>query len=117
VLAKNGPCSLHLFIALRQEDEAELIFIMGGSSMVLVRFSSGIFKVLEICCMQVASGLLSEVRTQVGMLGHISDSTSGAQDMLKSSMVKFNKARHACRKHGHIVSVSSIAAFAYRIQY
>lgn len=43
--------------------------------------------------MQVAGALLGEVRTQVGMLDRIGDSTTGANDMLKSSLAKFNKVR------------------------
>ena len=45
------------------------------------------------CGMQVAGALLGEVRTQVGMLDRIGDSTTGANDMLKSSLAKFNKVR------------------------
>lgn len=44
--------------------------------------------------MQVAGALLGEVKTQVGMLDRIGDSTSGANDMLKSSLMKFNKVCH-----------------------
>lgn len=41
--------------------------------------------------LQVAGALLGEVKTQVGMLDRISDSTAGANSMLKSSLMKFNK--------------------------
>lgn len=42
--------------------------------------------------LQIANELLGEVRAQVGMLDRIDTSTTGANDMLKSSMTKFNKA-------------------------
>lgn len=42
---------------------------------------------------QIATELLGEVRTQVGMLDRIDASTTGANDMLKSSLAKFTKAR------------------------
>ena len=41
---------------------------------------------------QIANELLGEVRAQVGMLDRIDNSTTGANDMLKSSMAKFSKA-------------------------
>eukprot|EP00892_Ulva_mutabilis_P003223 jgi/Ulvmu1/12901/UM098_0089.1 len=40
---------------------------------------------------EIATDLLGEVRTQVGMLDRIDASATGANGMLKSSLAKFNK--------------------------
>lgn len=51
--------------------------------------------------LQIANELLGEVRAQVGMLDRIDTSTTGANDMLKSSMAKFNKACSLVGWHEH----------------